>query len=153
MSESKEGPRTVKVVDRRMFSADGTPREGVRPAERVPEKPAEPVEQELQARQPVRSEPSPRPAAPSAADVSGSAAAASASSQDFLELLAMLARNAELLLVGAEGMPAQPDEARRVINWLAALEAKTAGNLSSEEGAILSDLVFQLRAAYVQSRR
>ncbi|MCU0235344.1 MAG: DUF1844 domain-containing protein [Thermoanaerobaculales bacterium] len=149
MSESKEGPRTVKVVDRRMFSADGTPREGVRPAERVPEQAARPVEREP----PARPEATPRPAPPPAAEVGGSAAAASASSQDFLELLAMLARNAELLLVGAEGMPAQPDEARRFINWLAALEAKTAGNLSREEAAILSDLVFQLRAAYLQSRR
>lgn len=153
MSESKEGPRTVKVVDRRMFSADGTPREDLPPAERVPEPPARPVEREPPAREPVRSESSPRPPASPAADMGGSAAAASGSSQDFLELLAMLARNAELLLVGAEGIPAEPDEARRVINWLAALEAKTVGNLSSEEGAILSDLVFQLRAAYLQSRR
>lgn len=153
MSESREGARTVKVVDRRMFSADGTPREDLRPAEPAPEQPARSVVQEPPAREPVMSGSSPGPAAPPAADTRASAAAASGSSQDFLELLAMLARNAELLLVGAEGIPAQPEEARRVINWLAALEAKTAGNLSSEEGAILSDLVFQLRAAFVQSRR
>jgi hypothetical protein len=64
----------------------------------------------------------------------------------------MLAQNAELLLVGAEGLPAQPEEARHFIDILAALEAKTAGNLSPEEAAFLTDLVFQLRAAYVQSR-
>jgi hypothetical protein len=182
VSEAQEGPRTVKVVDRRMFSADGTPREDLQPEERAPEQPAGSAGQ-VSAPRPERptgaasaeagrigqsaddwswkSEPRARhePLRDSRSEATGqaprtpSATAPPSNSQSFLELVAMLARNAELLLVGSDGVPAQPDEARRVIDWLAALETKTAGNLSSEEGAFLSDLVFQLRAAYLQSRR
>ena len=47
-------------------------------------------------------------------------------------------------------MPAQPAEAQRVIEYLSMLEAKTTGNLSSEEQQILSNIIFQLRALYVQ---
>jgi hypothetical protein len=47
-------------------------------------------------------------------------------------------------------MPAQPAEARRIIDWLAALELKTAGNLSAEEQKFLSEIVFQLRSFYLQ---
>lgn len=148
MSESKEGPRTVKVVDRRMFSADGTPREDLRPEESTPQQPERPAAQAPPPREPAR------PASPPRADAAAApAAAGGATSQLFLALVRMLAQNAELLMVGAEGLPAQPEEARHFIDILAALEAKTAGNLSPEEAAILTDLVFQLRAAYVQSRR
>jgi hypothetical protein len=74
-------------------------------------------------------------------------------SQHFLELVTMVAQNAEILIVGAEGMPARPQDARRMIDWLSALEEKTAGNLSSEESELLRGVIFQLRALYVQSQR
>jgi hypothetical protein len=74
------------------------------------------------------------------------------SSQSFLELLTMLAGQAELLLVGAEGLPAQPEEARRLIDYLAVLEEKTRGNLSEEEARVLSSVVFQLRTFYLQRK-
>ena len=74
-------------------------------------------------------------------------------SPDFVELVVTLAQQAELLLVGAEGFPAQPDQARRMIDYLAALENKTAGNLSQDEKQILSNTVFQLRTMFVQNRK
>ena len=73
------------------------------------------------------------------------------SSVEFLELVAMLAQQAEILLVGTEDLPAQPAEAQRVINYLGALEEKTAGNLSSDEAQILQNLVFQLRTLFLQN--
>jgi uncharacterized membrane protein YgcG len=65
----------------------------------------------------------------------------------------MLAHQAELLLLGAEGFPAQPTEARRLIDYLGALEEKTKGNLTSEEAQVLSSIIFQLRTLFVQSTR
>jgi hypothetical protein len=62
----------------------------------------------------------------------------------------MLAQQAELLMVGAEGLPARPDEARTVIDFLGALETKTAGNLTDEESRVLSSVVYQLRSLFLQ---
>jgi len=71
----------------------------------------------------------------------------------FLDLVAGLAQQAEILMTGAEGIPAQPVEAQRVIEYLAMLESKTAGNLSGEEKQILSNVIFQLRSLFVQTNR
>ena len=68
----------------------------------------------------------------------------------FLVLVAGLAQQAEVLLTGGHGMTAQPEEAQRVIEYLAMLETKTAGNLSAEEKQVLSGVIFQLRSLFVQ---
>ena len=73
-----------------------------------------------------------------------------ASSPLFMDLIAGLAQQAEILLTGAQGMPAQPAEAQRVIDYLSMLETKTKGNLSAEEKQVLSSVVFQLRTLFVQ---
>lgn len=62
----------------------------------------------------------------------------------------MLAGQAELLMVGAEGLPAQPADAQRLIDYLGVLETKTAGNLSKEEGQALSNILYQLRSLFIQ---
>lgn len=158
MSESKSEPRRVKVVDRRKFTAEGEPRAeraathgepaSTSPEPRPPQgRPPEPAEPRRAATAGARRDEGPAPPA----EVPRTAGVATAqTSQDFLELVAMLAQNAEFLLLGADDIPARPDEARRVIDWLAALETKTTGNLSKDEQKVLSDIVFQLRAAYVQ---
>jgi len=64
----------------------------------------------------------------------------------------MLAGQAELLLVGAEDLPAQPAEAQRMIDYLGVLEEKTAGNLSDDEAKLLSGLLYQLRTFYLQRK-
>ena len=74
------------------------------------------------------------------------------SSQQFLELVTLLAGQAELLLVGAEDLPAQPAEAHRMIDYLGILEEKTAGNLSADESKLLSSLLYQLRTFYMQRK-
>jgi hypothetical protein len=40
-----------------------------------------------------------------------------------------------------------------LIDCLGALEAKTRGNLSTQESQLLSNLLFQLRSAFVQGGR
>ncbi|TFG36823.1 MAG: DUF1844 domain-containing protein, partial [Candidatus Aminicenantes bacterium] len=67
-----------------------------------------------------------------------------------LDLIAGLAQQAEILMTGGRGMPAQPAEAQRVIDYLSMLESKTVGNVSAEEKQLLSNVIFQLRSLYVQ---
>jgi hypothetical protein len=54
------------------------------------------------------------------------------------------------MLVGADDLPAQPEQARRLIDYLAVIEEKSKGNLSAEEAKALSAVVFQLRSEFLQ---
>lgn len=148
MSEPGEGSNRIKVVDRRHFDESGDLRPDrpvVKDKPAVPPSPppADPVPP-VSARE-VESAPpeTPRPAAPESESTA-------TTSPLFLDLIAGLAQQAEILMTGGQGMPAQPAEAQRVIEYLSMLEAKTTGNLSSEEQQILSNIIFQLRALYVQ---
>ncbi len=150
MSESDEGSNRIKVVDRRRFDESGDLR---------PDRPPSP---EKKATSPPLQEPaSPAPkATPAAAEAPGYETAARPSAAEpggtettsplFLDLVAGLAQQAEILMTGGQGLPAQPAEAQRVIEILSMLESKTTGNLSTEEKQVLSSVVFQLRALYVQ---
>ncbi len=66
-------------------------------------------------------------------------------------MIATLAQQAEMILVGTEDLPAQPEHAKRLIDFLGALEIKTQGNLSTEEQRLLSTIVFELRTMFVQA--
>lgn len=130
MSDSEGSSSKIKVVDRRWFTEEGDPR---------PDRPT-----------------GAQPAAAGAAAAPGPAPAKApppATSQDFVALVAMIAQQAEMMMVGAEGLPPHPEEARRLIDCLGALELKTRGNLSPEESQILSSVLYQLRSAFVQARR
>ena len=142
MDETRSEPPKIKVVDRRKFSAEGDPLETDVPnAETaVPVSPAEDVVSES-----VAPTPEPVPATP-ATEHPGQP------SQMFLELVTMLAGQAELLLVGADDLPAQPAEAQRMINYLGVLEEKTAGNLSDDEAELLSSVLYQLRTFFLQRK-
>jgi len=130
LSDSEGSSSKIKVVDRRWFTDDGDPR---------PDRPA--------TTQPAARASVPPPPAAAAH------ATPPATSREFVELVAMLAQQAELMLTGAEGLPPHPEEARRLIDCLGALEAKTGGNLSLEESQILTSVLYQLRSAFVQGRR
>ena len=142
MDDKRSEQPKIKVVDRRKFSSDGDPLETAEPAAESPP-PASPPEDLLS----ESAEPTPE---------SGHASPApehrGQPSQLFLELVTMLAGQAELLLVGAEDLPAQPAEAQRMINYLGVLEEKTAGNLSDDEAKLLSGLLYQLRTFYLQRK-
>ncbi|MCW8983699.1 MAG: DUF1844 domain-containing protein, partial [Thermoanaerobaculales bacterium] len=128
MDETRSEPPKIKVVDRRKFSAEGDPVETAVPTAETTV-PAPPPEN-----------PTPESAAPT--PNSGPATPApehrDQPSQLFLELVTMLAGQAELLLVGAEDLPAQPAEAKRMIDYLGVLEEKTAAHVSDDEAKLLS---------------
>jgi len=143
--KKSEHPK-IKVVDRRKFSSDGDPLEAAAPAAETTAETTAP-EASPEDLMPESTEPTPEsgPATP-APEYHGQP------SQLFLELVTMLAGQAELLLVGAEDLPAQPAEAQRMINYLGVLEEKTAGNLSDDEAKLLSGLLYQLRTFYLQRK-
>jgi len=142
VDETRSEPPKIKVIDRRKFSAEGEPLETAVPTAETtaPASPPEDLMSESAA-------PTPE---------SGSTTAApehrNQPSQLFVELVTMLAGQAELLLVGTEDLPAQPAEAHRMINYLGVLEEKTAGNLSEDETKLLSSLLYQLRTFYLQRK-
>jgi hypothetical protein len=159
LNNSDDPSQKIKVVDRRRFTDDGELRPDRIPEEVQADPGAEPDEQapapeipqpESAAEAPDQAR-APGPQARQTPPEEGSGSAA-ATSQLFLELLGTLAQQAELLLTGAEGLPPQPDQAQRVIDYIGILESKTRGNLSVEESQILSNLVFQLRTLYVQKQ-
>jgi hypothetical protein len=127
VSASSERSRKLKVVDRRWFTEDGQLRED-RAAAPVPprDKPA--------ADSPAGKKPQTTETSPTAV-----------TSPYFLELVRLLAQQAEMLLAGAPGIPRQVDQGLQMIELLATLENKTRGNLSAEESQLLSNILFQLR--------
>lgn len=126
MSDGTEVTGSIKVVDRRRFTEDGRLR---------PDRPAAasaPVPSTSEPSEHTSSEPPQSPPPPT--------------SPAFLELVRMLAQQADLLLNGAPGLPPQPDQAQIFVDFLAVLESKTRGNLSTEESQVVSRLLFQLRS-------
>jgi hypothetical protein len=138
--EDREAPDKMRVVDRRRFTEDGDLKpdwEASRPA------PAE-VAEDLP--------PAPTPAPIDEGERRPSSDGTAASLPLFLDLVNDLAQQAALFIEGAQGFPAQPAQAKRLIDYLGVLETKTRGNLSAEESQILSNIVFQLRTLFVQKR-
>jgi hypothetical protein len=132
MSESE---KTIKVVDRRLFTAEGDVREE------------------------VLSEPSTPDPAPDAAPAETAAPAVAEpplpTSPAFLRLLDMLAQTAALYM---EGFPdpatgrRQVDlaGARQIVDSLLALREKTRGRLSFEETDALDGLLGELQVAFTR---
>jgi hypothetical protein len=140
VTEEEEKP--VRVVDRRMFTADGELRPGFE-AEESPE--------------PPKPTPPPRPGAPPAG-APGAGAGDRATSEQFLALVSFFASNVYAALgvdprTGERLKRREPAVAQQMIDWLAALEEKTRGNLSFEESDLLSRALYELRLAYVEAVR
>jgi hypothetical protein len=137
VDETRSEPPKIKVVDRRKFTTEGEPLDASGgtaepPVADEPQTDQKPVEKQEQ-RVPTANDPG-QP------------------STRFLELLAMLAGQAEILLVGSDEVPAQPAEAQRVIDYLGVIEEKTKGNLSAEESSVLSSILYQLRTFFLQRK-
>jgi Domain of unknown function (DUF1844) len=130
-----ESDKPIKVVDRRLFTADGEVREE--------------AQAELEAPDPV-----PEPVAAAAAEPAP-AEAVPATSPGFLRLLDMLAQTAALYM---EGFPdpatgrRQVDlaGARQIVDSLMALREKTRERLSFEETDALEGLLGELQLAFTR---
>lgn len=174
MSEEKP---TFKITDRRLFNADGSPREEIReeptpaPQPQVPESgstladvaaasPAEPASkgatreavEEAAKAEGVKAE----PASPRRAErerESRDAQSDAGASEEFLMLVEFLASFA----ADALGMVNHPGGgggvnlqlAKQCIDMLGTLKSKTGGNLSGEESQFLDMILSQLRMQYV----
>ncbi len=87
----------------------------------------------------------------------GAPAAGSPGPVDFAQFLLSLGAQAGMLLSPAEGREAGGAEAleaaRHIISILEMLKGKTEGRRTDEETALLDNLLFQLRLAYVERTR
>ncbi len=148
----------IKVVDKRIFLADGSLREEYRF-----------LEEEASARAAsAPAEPPSTPAAPAATSLPPPAAPLAEPSPEldpfgpdpggpgFFHLLEMIAGPISIYLGDAPLPGGQDGEdlemARLHIDLLSVLKQKTAGNLSAREAAVLEDLIYRFRMRYVQKQ-
>jgi hypothetical protein len=136
MPEEKDQPSGFKVVDKRVFSTDGTRRE-----EPTEEKPAE-------------SRPR-RPLAPAAPEELEAEDYSEIGPTGFDTLVSYLSTTAMFQLgllpgPGGERIPADLVNARRTIDLLEILQQKTRGNLTQGEARLLEDVLYELRLSYVE---
>jgi len=158
LSESKHD-ETFKVVDRRLFTADGELRKEV----------AEQQDREHEAADKVSAAQAARPAAPAAASAGpgpklvpdGADLTPVAEIETpkrapaFENLVRSLGQNAAMLLGGyADPRTGQPmldlDGAREMIDMLDTLREKTMGNLAPEENTLLVDVLGNLKLAFME---
>jgi len=173
MSDEKD--TNFKVSDRRKFNPDGTPREQFDEApEPVVSKPAEsqpshadnvisfPGEgankKEASEPGPVASIPPPKASANPAPRQAPANQAQAAPNELFISLLNMLGVEAAMYLgliesPGEQQIPIDIEAARRMIDLLAVLQEKTAGNLAPQESAMLEGVLNDLRMHYVALSR
>jgi len=143
-----EEDKPIRVVDRRMFTAEGELRPDFQ-AEEAPPEPPKPA-------------PAPAAAAPREAPKADAGPEAPptdrATSQSFVTLISFLATNVYHAL-GIDPMTGKAlsrrdtAAAQQMIEWLAVLEQKTRGNLNFEETDLLSRALYELRMAYVEAVR
>ncbi len=130
-----EGEKTIKVVDRRLFTADGEVREEYRAEMEEPEAAPPPATAPAATARPAEPLPETQPA--------------------FLRLLDMLGQTAALYM---EGFPdpatgrRQIDlaGARQIIDSLTALRDKTRGRLSFQESDALENLLGELQLLFAR---
>jgi hypothetical protein len=142
MTEQDEKP--IRVVDRRMFTAEGELRSDFEP-EDSPEAPSQPAP------------PPPPDGEPETPKSESPPSATREPRSPFASLVGWIATNAYSAL-GLLADPAGQSHAdlaiaRQMIEWLATLEQKTRGNLSFEESDFLSRAIYELRLAFVEVTR
>ena len=159
---AEEQPK-LKVVDRRPFNPDGTPRELSAEEKEAQEAAkakvaAEPPPETLPASEPVTARPAPAPVASEPQAAREQARPAGRDPLDdpasFISLIMSLASNAAASLgmmphpvTGETGVDLKT--AKHWIDVLGMLEKKTAGNLDPQEDQMLEGLLADLRMQYV----
>jgi hypothetical protein len=157
-----EDEKPIRVVDRRMFTADGELRPDFQPEE--PSDSSKPVEAPASAgpggSAPAeagrRADPANRPKAEAAPPhEEGAAAEPRGAFALIVQILAMPAYAALGLVPDPASGRRRVDRvaAQEMIDLLAALERKTQGNLSFEESNFLSRVLTELRLAFVEVTR
>ena len=141
MASVTEEENPIRVVDRRMFTAEGDLRPGFEAEDRPEAAPAAPA-------------PPAPPAATAPVRESAPRGPAPEDTGEMLEIIRSLAATAYAALGiapdSAEARRPEPAVARQMIDWLAALEQKTRGNLSLEESGLLGQVLYELRLAFME---
>lgn len=143
MDEEKQD-RKVRVIDRRWLNAAGEPREAEPSSPRGV--PPETTGQPAPPGQPngLRTEEHPPQEAPG--ERHGQVC--------FVDLVDFLAQQGLAFLAGdVPGRSRDPETARYLIDLLGVVQAKSAGQLTTEEHRYLEDVLFQLRSLFVASVR
>jgi len=140
MADNKNEPSGFKVVDRRAFTVEGSPREQspseVRKAEPPP---------------PAERAPRPQVVEPPEPDLSGEPSG-------FETLVSYLSTTTmfQLGLIpgpGGERIPPDMANAQRTIDLLEVLQEKTSGNLTPNESRLLDDVLYELRMTFVELQK
>lgn len=145
MSDEEKSRKQVKVIDKRWFTPEGELREDLPPAPPAnPEPPAQTLQQEAPEKQlPPREEPA-----------KGRGGVHLPNRLSFFDLVDFFAQQALALLSGQiPGRGRDPETARYFIDLLGVVQEKTTAQLTPEEARYLDDVLFQLRALYVQANR
>jgi Domain of unknown function (DUF1844) len=134
---SEEG-KTIKVVDRRMFTPDGELRPEFQELETPPPDEAHGVKETASS--------APNPPTPEESPEEDPA---------FVQMIQSLATTAYAAL-GLLPEPGgrshvEPQAARQMIEWLGAIERKTRDRLSFSESDLLAQILYELRMAYVKA--
>lgn len=142
MSDEEKPQKKVKVIDRRWFTPDGELRDDLPP---VPAPKAEPAP-------PPKAEPAKKD--PAVAEGKGQGGVHFPSRLSFFDVVDFFAQQALALLSGqVPGRGRDPETARYFIDLLGVVQEKTSAQLTPEEARYVDDVLFQLRALYVQSTR
>ena len=155
MSDEQKAPRIV-VRDRRAFARDGSRREGAEPRSR-PEEPA------VLGNSGARGAPE-RPSGrePDAAPASSAGSSPPKEEPRFKQLVSLLFSQAAVLLEqgsaegGKRGDAGGPEVLaclQTVIGLLEVLDEKTRGRLAGGDARLLSQVLYQLRMAYMERAR
>ena len=139
MADERNEPAGFKVVDRRSFTAEGSPREESSPGTRPVESPPTERVSRPQIIEPPDTEPSGEPSG-------------------FETLVSYLSTTTmfQLGLIpgpGGERIPADMPNAQRTIDLLEVLQEKTHGNLTPNESRLLDDVLYELRMTFVELQK
>lgn len=147
-TDKKPASESLKVTDKRLFTADGEIREEYRESVKPADASA--------ARPPVNdTKPEPEPANEKKKKIRDAAENPGTPFTNLVEMLVMNAYVSLGLLRAPHQPPMKPDlaAARQMIDWISMLAEKTQGNLSEEEEEFLQLHLSDLKLKFVQLSR
>lgn len=149
-----------KVVDRRSFATESASPAAASDTPARPAAPPSPAEPSKIERPPETAQPDSGYGTRPAVEIPGDEEefdieGASQADPGFETLVSYLGTTAMFqlgLMAGPSGerMPAELHSARQTIDMIEALQEKTRGNLTEDEGRLLDDVLYELRMAYVE---
>jgi hypothetical protein len=149
MADDQHEPSGFKVVDRRTFTSEGSPREEGAPEAKKDEPTLKVESSQTRA----------------AADTAVRSQVIEPEEADFSEersgfdtLVSYLSTTAMFQLglmagPGGERIPADMPNARRTIDLLEVLQEKTQGNLTAHESRLLDDVLYELRMTFMELQK